>query len=216
MKANTNKKNLAKSRLGIPRAPRSEVSLGRFGSNAMRSVIMNGLVGTVTAGVTSQFGAIEIALDNLSGYASYAAAWDKYRIEKVELTFIPNCNTHNLSIASSSSTTQVAPIATVLDFDDGNSLSTTASAEEYGTYKVHNPFLPFHRKYVPKVAMAVYDTALVTGYSQPDEPVWIDVSNTSVPHYGLKWAAYSNGGTQSTFQKWFVYVKAWVSFAQSR
>ncbi len=198
------------------RGAKREVSLGPYNPNAPRDIVMHGQLSSINANVTSQFGAIEIALSDLAGYSSQAAAWDKYRINKLELTFIPKNNIQSLAQSAVAGTAQVAPIATVLDFDDGNSLTATSEAEQYGTFKVHDPLRPFKRSYVPKVAMTVYDTGVTSGYSQPDSPVWIDVGNTGVPHYGLKWATYSNGASQTTFQGWFVFVKAWVSFAQSR
>lgn len=41
-------------------------------------------------------------------------------------------------------------------------------------------------KCIPKVSRQVFATGLLSGYEQPNRPVWIDCANNNVEHYGIK------------------------------
>jgi hypothetical protein len=117
-----------------------------------------------------------IMLSQLSGYADYVSAFDKYRILEVQAECIPN--TGGLSATSSS------VIDTVIDYDDDSALTSGAQYEYDSCYSV-NSTSSFKRTFIPRAALAAY-SGTFTSYAEAKPSQWIDCASPNVNHYGLK------------------------------
>lgn len=110
--------------------------------------------------------------------------FDRYKIHGVKLKFIPQWNM--IDIAGQT----VKPVIKLVhDYDDANinGSNTVGSiwARQGKTIPLNGK--PFSVYLKPKVANALYNGALVSGYSTLRAP-YINMSYTSVPHYALKFA----------------------------
>lgn len=134
-------------------------------------------VNAITASTTVETdGAINFKLNQLPNATPIAQMFDQYRILCIRCEFQPP------------STTQAgAPIYTVLDYDDSNTI-TANSCLAYDTCKTSPPGAYFERVFIPKVNYALYNASgTVTDASAATSP-WIDVAGPDVPHYGIKFA----------------------------
>ena len=149
--------------------------------------------GTWTAdrGVTTiqQGGAaLQFMLSDVTGYTEFTTLFDNYRVTGVELEFVYNSTSTYADPGG-------APIASqpmvyyCIDTDDSTApTNPSALLERDGTKtlalgdgKAHKVRIPF-----PRVANAVYNGALFTGYGQGRPGQWIDCVNPGIPHYGIK------------------------------
>lgn len=123
------------------------------------------------------------SLDKLPNYTEFTALYDMYRIDKVKLTFMYSMN----SAAYSASNVACLPVLVyVNDYDDGTPLSTGADYLEYGNVKKWRLDKPLTLTVKPKVSMAIWNSAITTGYSTPKRNPFIDCANYGTPHYGIK------------------------------
>lgn len=123
------------------------------------------------------FGAMSFNVNALDQIAHLVALWDQYRITLVELWLVPNNNT---SIVGGN-------IATVIDYDDANNLTTYAQALDYVNVVSANGDLAHYRCFKPHCAVAAYSGAF-TSFMNVESP-WIDAASPSVQHYGFKVAS---------------------------
>lgn len=129
-------------------------------------------------------GAMQFQLDQTIEAGDFSLLFDKYKIKGVKVTFIPlgqpstNATTVNLA------DTNFASIAIAVDNDDASlpgSWNTVAVKQDAKIRRLSKPVSVYIRS--PKVASAIYNGA-TTAYSP--KTGWVDMTNTSVPHYGLK------------------------------
>jgi hypothetical protein len=131
-------------------------------------------------------GVVNITLSVLDGYTSFTSLFDQYRIVGCRSKFVPG----------NSGTNAGATIYTAIDYDDGNTTST-ASLVEYDTLKIAPSSAYFERSYRPKLAMAIFQNSVATGYGSSMSNQWVDSNYPSVPYYGLKYAIPANAAPAS-------------------
>lgn len=204
-----------KSQVSRPSRNTRIAKASAYGADAPRCVRLTWDAGRITAGVTAQFGSFEFQLDQFSGFADYAAVFDSYRLKKIRATFIPNVNTHSLT-GMVAGTLRVAPIVTVIDYDDSNIPSSIDELLQFSTSKVQQPFQPFALEFKPRPATALYAGGVTPGYAQASPNTWIDCANDDVSHYGMKWGSIATGASQTVFQEWKVFFEGWFEFRQPR
>lgn len=157
--------------------------------------------------------AYEFKLSDLDQVASLTALFDQYRVDKVELTFIPR------SQVDSASGVAVAAgpsyMYTCLDYDDANIVSLSA-IREYGSSKCHNVVDGGNIQIVlkPHIALAAFGGGVFTSYSNR-QGVWIDVASTGVSHYGVKAVLPATGAATSSIS-FDVQAKYWITFRNVR
>jgi len=144
--------------------------------------IGNGSV-TATVGISYQ------------GYSEFTNLFDSYKIlhTKIKLLFTNNNSSVN------SPNTSLPEFLAVGDADDSVPLSDVYAAMQYQriqTKQLGQANDPLKRTVYPKPLVQTYRTSVTTGYSNPDKPIWIDMSMPDVPHYGCK--MYFNNLNQQT------------------
>lgn len=117
-----------------------------------------------------------IQLSQLTGYADFIAAFDKYRILEVQAEFLPN--------TGGTVTTSSAIISTVIDYDDDTNLAPGSEYEYDSCYSV-NSNVNFKRTFIPRCALAAY-SGTFTSYGEAKAGQWIDCASPNVQHYALK------------------------------
>lgn len=120
------------------------------------------------------------AIDQIS---SLTAVFDQYRIAEVEIWFWPRIT------PGTGVTVDAGMMATAVDYDDANALTTFPQALDYQNVLVSDGRQGHYHRFVPHVALAAYSGAF-TSFANKPAP-WIDAASTGVQHYGIKaaWTA---------------------------
>lgn len=201
----------------------SNPAIERFAASKLYRIKQN-LQGSLIAGGTGnaylqqtgsdQYLAYFFSFADLSQYASFAAIFDQYRIDMVEIRFTPQALATTITGGAVDPTTNL--FGTVLDWDDANALSSTAAYREYDNWKSQGAYdLTVHkRKFVPRIAVGAYGSSAFGQYTNLG-PQWIDSASTAVQHYGVKILVPANG-TAATYQTWIVEATYWVSLRSVR
>jgi len=122
------------------------------------------------------FASISFTVNSLDQISHLTALWDQYRITLIEAWLVPNNNTAIVG----------GNVASVIDYDDANNLTTYAQALDYVNVVSANGDLAHYRCFKPHCAVAAYSGSF-TSFLNVESP-WIDAASPSVQHYGLKFA----------------------------
>lgn len=162
----------------LKREPRVADSLPmRVKPKRLYTAVQTIALGNITASnVTPAIGSYSFTLSMLTDNASYTTIFDAWRILQVEVQFLPRSQ---LSTSTSS-------LLTVIDYDDANVLASIVAFYSYDTLQVSPAGVPTTRVFSPKIAVAAYNSATFSGYTQSSP--WIDCASPNVPYYGLKYA----------------------------
>lgn len=143
--------------------------------------------------------------NDLLGSGEFASLFDRYRLEKVVMTFqlvnnpnagyYPNViGTVNTNAVTSyvNSTNFYPKMWYIADHDDDTAEAIVTMKERVGVKcRILQPNKTIKIVVKPAVAAMVYQTAIATGYG-PKWNQWIDMTHSTVPHYGLKVAFDTN------------------------
>lgn len=127
----------------------------------------------------------------------WAKLYDQYKIAGVKLTFTwSGIVLGGLSLQDSAAyaATCAPNMFIVSDFDDASVPTGKNELQEYGTciQRRLRPNAKFSVFLRPKMLGMVYKTSLTTGYA-PVKARYLDMSDSNVPHYGLKaWCEYQD------------------------
>jgi hypothetical protein len=113
-------------------------------------------------------------------FVSYAAVFDQYRLDHIEIWMFPRVTTGDGII------TNPGLMSSVIDFDDGSILSGPAAAQDYANCITSPGTMGHYRRFKPHAAIAAY-TGAFGGFANTTSP-WIDASSGTVQHYGFKTA----------------------------
>jgi len=147
--------------------------------------------------------------DLTNNISSFGNLFDQFRINKVAFEIIPEYSDQLASNAPNLGT-----IKTVVDYDSQLSTpSTSAQMDAYQSIKTTSPFVKVHsRTLIPKTSMPVYN-GISAAYVVCDKPMWIDLANYTVPHYGLFVKLPGGDGTNTN---WTFRCNYWLSFKNVR
>jgi hypothetical protein len=122
------------------------------------------------------FAQISFNASSLDQSSQFAALFDQYRIDMLEVWITPKLTaaTNDLNTA----------YLTVIDFDDSTSLTTYNSGLDYQNCVTSTVYQSQYRRFKPHIAIAGY-TGAFGGYTNATAP-WIDWSSANVIHYGIK------------------------------
>lgn len=140
---------------------------------------------------------------NVPGYTDFASLYDQWCIEKVELLAMPTFSQGGVVTGSSSNQLYWHIYA---EDNDDNAATSVNQLQQYPGCKytqftnsgVHPQTLAVLH---PKPAMAMYRSATGFSYGEPKGRQWIDMANTTTPHYGFKMAldnSYAGYGANTT------------------
>lgn len=141
-------------------------------------------------------GAMTFSLSDITGYQEFEALYDRYMLTCVVLRFrlinnpdaMTQLNTVPDVSAKWNTTNWFPRLFYCPDYDD-NSTETVGTLRERARTKMSILKPNQYKKIVVKPACTIqtYYTTTGAGYA-PKWKQWIDMSQSGVPHYGLKWA----------------------------
>lgn len=148
--------------------------------------------------------AYTVKLSDLPDYSEFTNLFDQYRIRKVIFRFEPTFDINDMQNAGSYS---LKYVRSVIDKNDNTPYSTEAMYFQHDTMRSHAPNRVFTRTInLPSVAGMVYNGGVSTAYIQENDK-WVDMSNPSVPHYGLKvWVSTTGLATNTLLYRVIVTV----------
>lgn len=154
-------------------------------------------------------GAIVFTLADLPGYTTLQALFDRYRIMSVDVLFQPYLN----QVSSSTTPPILCRLHTAIDYDDEAVPTSQTEMQKYGTYAGVIVNHPLRRRFVPRVALQVFN-GVSSGYGEATPYKWLDCAYAAIPHYGLKY--YLPITTSSNVYGYVVHVTTTVQFAGAR
>lgn len=143
-------------------------------------------------------------------YAQFAALFDQYMIEKVEVTFYPMFRANPLATSSM----LIPLIYVVCDFDDAAAPTTIQQMGDYQNCVVRSDESSFMITLTPHVALAAYNGSF-TGYANQARQ-WLDCSSNNIPHYGIKVGIDAGASGQTALQAWNVSYRYKLAFRNVR
>lgn len=154
----------------------------------------------------------EFRLADLTNTASYSAIFDSYKIDKVEMEFIPQFT----SLVTSG--TSIGPVLYVaVDYDDAVAAGSSIVLDQYSNLQVFGPTDPAYVALKPAIATGVWDGAAVAlipaGSTQSP---WLDIGSTNISHYAVKICVTANAAASTTNQRWRVRARYTISCANQR
>lgn len=139
----------------------------------------------------------------IKGYSEFTALYDRYRITSIQLnvTLITdptaanptNINATNATTYYNNPTNWYPKFWYVRDYDDDTTITLAVMRERSGVKMfIMRPNKVYRINVRPAILNQTYRTSTTTGYA-PKWRQWIDMAQTDVPHYGLKWILDTQG-----------------------
>jgi hypothetical protein len=154
----------------------------------------NGMVNTnhFQAASTTSLGSLAFCLADCDNATAFAALFDQYRIDRVEVFIRPSFSGYS----APSATADIPPTLFVVnDWDNFTTPSGTAYLRQYDNCTDVAPYEGCVRSFRPACTLATYSGGAFSGYA-PTDPVWLDTVNPSVQHYGLKFGCTPWAGSE--------------------
>lgn len=166
-------------------------------------------IGSINVPIGSTFlNAYSFSLNQVGGnLGAFGNLYDQYKINKVVMTFVPKFTDSDIGQAPTGG--QLSMIASCIDYDDAVIPVSVGDILERNNAKLHRTRV-FSRVLKPCVNFNV-STGGTAGVSSKQSP-WLDVTNTNVPHFGVK---IGITGT-AVIQSYDIICKYYLSFRQVR
>jgi hypothetical protein len=154
----------------------------------------------VAPDTTSTFPTMQFTFEDLPQESTFAALFDQYMIEGVEIIIKPSSSV--LDLHSAASPNQVNPcVFIVADFDDATALTSISGALQYDNCVQMQGNEGVHIRIVPSVSPAIYAGGAFSGYGITG-PQWLDCNSNTVPHYGIKMVVQALNTASTEFYQW--------------
>jgi len=167
-------------------------------------------------GPTGVYGAVAFQLSDLANSSTFSSLFDQYRIERIRLYI--RARTNAASVFNTASPNAAVPRAfIVIDRDDNSAPTAITDLMQYDSVATFTGHEDCVVDLVPNLTPAVFSGGAFSGYSSvPSSSMWIDIANTSVPVYGVKFGI--TGLTTSTSSSWYwdLTAEMVVSFKNTR
>lgn len=141
-------------------------------------------------------------LSGLSNCTSFQALFDQYRINYLDVTFRPRCNSFVATSISSP-----PPLFITIDYDNSTPYTASSQATENSTCAIVEVYQSCRRIFKPRFAEAAYQGTF-TGYS--NRTGWVDCAYPDVQHYGIK--TYLGQCPVAFVPQWDIDLKISVTF----
>jgi hypothetical protein len=149
--------------------------------STLYDVIISREVGAYLSSSTSAevFKSDYVSLGQFPAASNFSTLFDQFRIMMVEVILMPQSSVNNTPTAS------YGAVASVLDYNDANNLSSFQFATTYDNVIVSEGYQRIRRCFRPRIALAAYTGAF--GGFVNSAAQWLDISATAVQHYGFKY-----------------------------
>lgn len=176
-----------------------------FSANQFLNFSLSNVAGNLNYGSM----AINFQLRDLPNYSELTSLWDRYKINFVKVKIIPY-NTGSLTGAAYSSVYGQSSclIHSVLDYDDSTlplaSSSGVDDLRQYQTYKVSNILMKPHVRVVRPTMLTALNDVTGTSIGGKITKGYVNLSNTLVPHFGMKFMFEGMSGGSADIINGFV------------
>lgn len=191
-----------RQKLAIPSARWGRAPGGQAGGRSITRMVSWSRFGdiTVAAGATALAG-LTFAFNGLANTADLAAVYDEFRIDKVQISFMPFVNQVPATTLAVAASPMMDFIYTAKDYNDITAPASSAFVLAYQTCKITHASMPHIRSLKP---VPVTGDIMQNGSWIPTTAAGI-----AVPHYGIKYAIIGSPGVAIT--KYAVFVKYFLS-----
>lgn len=147
-----------------------------------------GAVGADPSGVANSYtfgGAFQFQLTDLPAYSDFQNLFDQYRIDQVDIEVSQVQN----AASAGNPASQMMTIMYAPDFDDANVPTLASNLTERQRMKqwtFRGDGKPLRISVQPRVAVPLYRAGITSPYSVASQQTFIDMADSDVPHYGLK------------------------------
>lgn len=123
-------------------------------------------------------------LNDLYQVVAWSSLFHLYRIRKVSFRLVPTANFSNVA----SAVDDPGYALTVIDYDDGNALTTESDYLNYNNCKRHKYMSEVVRTFTPKFRMASYAAGSVADavIARPNKADWLNMADPNISHYSIK------------------------------
>lgn len=177
------------------------------------------LISTVTVVMntvlTESHGAFKFTLADLPNYTEFTALFDRYRIAKIVMYWMPRTSQQTVAGATVAATSESPPIITCIDYDDATAADYTVLSQ-YENAVSHWEFKPFTLKFKPRLATAAYGGGVFTSYANMSPKTWIDAGSATVEYYSCKWATHAYSAASNGSQNWDIKIDYYLDFMNPR
>jgi len=170
----------------------------------------------IASGATSTLGALSFTLSDLAQVSSFSALFDQYRFERVRLHVKSRNNA--VFVANTASPNAAVPqLLLVIDRDDVTAPSAYTDLLQYDNVVSISGEEDAIVDLIPSITPAVFASGAFSGYaSMPSNSMWIDIANTTVPVYGIKFATDLLTLSTTSSWVWDLTAEVVVSFKNTR
>lgn len=165
-----------------------------------RAVFYSGSISGST--ILDTFGGVRFRLVDVPNVTEFTNLFDQYKIDGVKIHFLPRGNTAEVGTNQG-----IVKFFSAIDYDDITAPGSINDILQYENVKTTRSTQDHSRYIKPKVAGLAYQTAVGNAYMP--KRGWIDCANTTVEHYGIKWALQQLPAGSQTFD---IKVDYYLSF----
>lgn len=133
------------------------------------------------------FVSLVFRLNELPNANELTSLYDQYCIKGVKVHLMPKYDTATQTGTGTTGTLQhqMNRVFSIIDYDDNNAVANLGEMMQYENLKTTKGISDHKRYLVPKMLTSGYGGVATTHY-MPKAKQWIDVNNSTTPHYGLK------------------------------
>jgi len=196
--------------------PGSRLTTRQLTKTFSNSTGLSGSSINIASGATSTLGALAFTLSDLAQVSSFSALFDQYRFERVRLHVKARNNA--VFVANTASPNAAVPqLLLVIDRDDNTAPSAYTDLLQYDNVVSVSGEEDAIVDLVPSITPAVFSGGVFSGYaSTPSNSMWIDIANTTVPVYGVKFATDTLTLSTTSSWTWDIIAEVVVSFKNTR
>jgi hypothetical protein len=154
------------------------------------------------------YGAYSFQANDLTEISSFAALYDQYRFDWIEIQLFPL----NQLPTATAGTVQAPTAYIAIDYDDDTAPTSVAQVLDYENVNFMQCGQKFNCRFKPHVNLAMITATPTTQSAGSTDNQWIDVSTLNIKHFGVKYALPSFNMCSS----WQVLFRYTMSFKNMR
>lgn len=161
-------------------------------TSSIATGILTFTLGAATASAYYFASSMAFKFDDLPGITDFTTLYDRYKLNMIKFKVYPFANDPSTANTTASSGGVGLLIHSIIDHDDNNVMTANDAGidtmRQYASYRVHNMAQSkvFKRIVKPNLLSQINTTAGVYSGNSVIKSRYIDMSQTSVPHYGMK------------------------------
>lgn len=156
--------------------------------------------------------ATNLAVSSLPNFTDFAYIYDQYRVNYLEFTFYPTTSlADQAEVLGPAVVSRGGLLYVAIDKDDSTAPGALSYLQEFQGVKTHNAGTTFKVIFKPGVVNMTWNGSSSSPASTHISP-WIDASQNSIPHYGLKYGITAAPASALALIGWRVDLYCSISF----